>query len=125
MKQLRTICCLRACLVALFVAAQVVGVVPLICDHTLNVYEAAPVAAHRHLPIKSTVTDPDADHHHGVLGLHDQCCALHTLAGPLPHVFDTAPVDFASVGIVPDKVIALAGGSPGVLDRPPRSVPLT
>jgi hypothetical protein len=47
------------------------------------------------------------------------------LAGPLPHVFDTAPVDFASVGIVPDKVIALAGGSPGVLDRPPRSVPLT
>lgn len=122
---LRTICCLRACLMALFVVAQVVGVVPLICDHTLNVYEAAPVAAHRHLPIKATVANPDADHHHGVLGLHDQCCALHTLAGPLPHVLDTAPVGFTRGGIVRDELIVLTGGNPGVLDRPPRPVPLS
>jgi hypothetical protein len=122
---LRTICCLRACLMALFMVAQVVGVVPLICDHTLNIYEAAPVAAHRHLPIKSTVATPDADHHHGALGLHDQCCALHTLAGPLPYVFDTAPTDFAGGRIVQDELIALSGGSPGVLDRPPRPMPLS
>ena len=125
MTSLRTICCLRACLLALFAVAQVVGVVPLICDHTLNVYEAAPVAAHGHLPVKSTVASPDADHHHGVLGLHDQCCALHTLAGPLPRVVDTAPVDFASVRMVPDELTALSGGSPGVLDRPPRPAPLS
>jgi len=36
----RTIRCVRAGLMALFVVAQVAGVVPLICDHTLNVYES-------------------------------------------------------------------------------------
>jgi hypothetical protein len=125
MTLLRTIRCLRACLLALFVVAQVVGIVPLICDHTLNVYEGVPVAAHRHIPIKSTVANPDADHHHGVLGLHDQCCALHSLAGPLPHVFDTAPADFAGGYIVRDRLIALYGGRPDVPDRPPRPMPLS
>ena len=105
--------------------AQVAGVIPLIYDHTLNVYETAPVAAHGHAHVKPTVANPDADHHHGALDLHDQCCALHTLAGPLPHVIDAAPVAFASVRIVPDESIALTGANPGVLDRPPRPVPLS
>lgn len=121
----RTIRCVRAGLMALFVVAQVAGVVPLICDHTLNVYEATPVGAHRHPPVNSTVASPDADHHHGLLGLHDQCCALHTLAGHLPRVVDTAPVDFASARIFPDELIALSGGNHGVLDRPPRPEPLS
>lgn len=121
----RTIRCVRAGLMALFVVAQVAGVVPLICDHTLNVYEVTPVAAHRHLPVSSTLASPDADHHHGLLGLHDQCCALHTLAGHLPRVVDAAPVDFAGARIFPDVLIALSGGNPGVLDRPPRPEPLS
>jgi hypothetical protein len=121
----RTIRCLRASLLALFVVAQVAGVMPLIYDHTLNVYETAPVAAHGHAHVKPTVANPDADHHHGALDLHDQCCALHTLVGPLPHVIGAAPVDFANVRIVPDESIALTGGNPGVLDRPPRPVPLS
>ena len=121
----RTIRCLRASLLALFVVAQVAGVVPLIYDHTLNVYETAPVAAHGHAHVKPTVANPDADHHHGALDLHDQCCALHTLAGPLPHVIDAAPVAFASVRIAPDELITLTGANPGVLDRPPRPVPLS
>ncbi len=121
----RTIRCLRASLTALFVVAQVAGVVPLLCDHTLNVYEGVPVAAHGHPLIEPTAATPDADHHHGALGLHDQCCALHTLAGPLPHVFETAPADFASRRIVRDELIALAGGNATVLDRPPRPVPLS
>src|ERR1700720_4042922 len=121
----RTIRCLRAFLLALFVVAQVAGVIPLIYDHTLNVYETAPVAAHGHAHVKPTVANPDADHHHGALDLHDQCCALHTLAGPLPPVIDAAPVAFASVRIAPDESITLAGANPGVLDRPPRPVPLS
>ena len=125
MTRVRTIRCLRACLMALFVVAQVAGVVPLIRDHTLNVYEAAPVAAHGHPAAKPTVASPDADHHHGVLGLHDQCCALHTLAGHLPRVVDAAPVDFAGARIFPDELIARSGGNPGVLDRPPRPEPLS
>jgi len=119
----RTIRCLRASLLVLFVVAQVAGVVPLIYDHTLNVYEATPVAAHGHARIRPTVASPDADHHHGALDLHDQCCALHTLAGPLPHVIDAAPVAFASVRIAPDESITLTGANPGVVDRPPRPVP--
>jgi hypothetical protein len=97
----------------------------LLCDHTLNVYEGVPVAAHGHPLIEPTAATPDADHHHGALGLHDQCCALHTLAGPLPHVFDTTSTDFASARIVRDELIALTGANPTVLDRPPRPMPLS
>jgi hypothetical protein len=121
----RTVRCVRASLLALFVLSQGVGVIPLIYDHTLNVYETTPVAAHGNPDVKATVASPDADHHHGALDLHDQCCALHTLAGPLPPVIDAAPVAFASVRTVPDESIALTGGNPGVLDRPPRPVPLS
>jgi hypothetical protein len=61
MRFLRTIRCLRPSLLAFFVLAQVVGVVPLIYDHTLNVYETVPVSAHAHAHVKPTVTNPDAD----------------------------------------------------------------
>src|ERR1700730_8404368 len=122
---LRTIRCLHASLLALFVVAQVAGIIPLIYEHTLNVYEATPVAAHGHPHVKPTAANPDADHHHGALDLHAQCCALHTLAGPLARPIDDAPVDFVSVRIAPDELIALTGGKPGVLDRPPRPLPLS
>ena len=117
-----TIRWLRASLLALFTVAQVAGVIPLIYDHTLNVYETMPVAAHGHPHIQPTDATPDADHHHGALDMHDQCCALHTLAGPLPYVIDAVPATFASVRMIPEKLIALTGSSPGVLDRPPRPV---
>jgi hypothetical protein len=120
----RAIRCFRACLVGLFVVAQVAGIVPLIYDHTLNIYETAPVAAHGHQPVNPTVANPDADHHHGSLDLHDQCCALHTLAGPIPHVLDATPAHFMSMRIVPSKVIALTGGKPSLPDRPPKPVSL-
>src|SRR3984893_2155892 len=122
---LRTIRCVRLSLLAFFVLAQVAGVVPLIYDHTLNVYETVPVSAHAHAHVKPTITEPYVDRHRGPLDLHDQCCALHTLSGPLPHVADAAPVAFASVRIVPDESIALTGANLGVLDRPPRPVPLS
>jgi hypothetical protein len=115
---------LRASLPALFAIAQLVGV-PLIHDHALNVYEAMPVAAHGHPHIMPTVATPDADHHHGALDLHDQCCALHTLAGLLPQAIDAGAASFASVRMIPEKLIALAGGDPAVLDRPPRPTPLS
>jgi hypothetical protein len=95
----------------------------LIYDHTLHVYEATPVAAHGHAHVNPTVANPDADHHHGALDVHDQCCALHTLSGPLPNVVDAASVSFFSIQITPEELIALAGGNPAVLDRPPRALP--
>jgi hypothetical protein len=121
----RTIRWLRASLLALFTVAQLAGVVPLLYDHTLNVYEAMPVAAHGHHHIQPTVAIPDADHHHGALDLHDQCCALHTLAGPLPRAVDAFAVRFAGIRFMPDELIALAGSNPALLERPPRPVPLS
>ena len=120
----RTIRCFRACLLGLFVLAQVAAVVPLMYDHTLNIYETTPVAAHQHRLVKPTIANPDADHHHGSLDLHDQCCALHTLAGPLPRVLEAMPAHFVRVRIVPTEVIALAGRQPGLPDRPPKTAPL-
>ena len=63
----RTVRGLRASLLALFVVAQVAGVIPLLYDHTLNVYETTPVGVHKHPHVKPTFTNPDADHHHGAL----------------------------------------------------------
>ena len=124
MRLIQTVRCFRACILGLFVVAQVAGVIPLIYDHTLNIYETAPVAAHKHRLADPTVANPDADHHHGLLDLHDQCCALHTLAGPLPHVLDAAPAHFVSMRIVNTEAIALAGGKPSLPDRPPKPVSL-
>ena len=80
----RAIRWMRACVLGLFVAAQVAGVVPLLYDHTLNVVETVPVSAHHHRHVEPTATNPDADHHHGLLGLHDQCCALDGAASGDP-----------------------------------------
>jgi|SRR6516165_991928 hypothetical protein len=125
MALVRTIRWLRASLLALFALAQIAGVVPLLHDHTLNVYEAVPVAAHAHAHAKPTVANPDADHHHGALDLHDQCCALHALAGPLPHSPTAAPTGFVGFRLLPVPMVTLTGIDPATLDRPPRSFPLS
>src|SRR5262249_26160684 len=119
----RTIRCLRACFLGLFIVAQVAGIVPLMYDHTLNVFETTPVAGHAHRHV-AAVAAPDEDPPPGVLDLHDQCCALHTLAGPLPHFVNAALIDFTGRPIAPAKLTALAQRGPALLDRPPRSLPL-
>jgi hypothetical protein len=120
----RTIRGLRACLLAIFVIAQVGGVLPLLYDHTLNVFEGQPVAGHNHAHVAPSIVTPDADHHHGLLDLHDQCCTLHTLAGPLPTILAAAPVERAGALITLAMAVALAQGRPALPDRPPRSLPL-
>jgi len=66
-----------------------------------------------------------ADHHHGILDVHDQCCALHTLAGPLPIFTDVARTIRRGVRITPAAALAaLANADPAGLDRPPNSMPL-
>ena len=122
---MRTIHNLRAVLLGLFVLAQVAGVIPLIYEHTLNVFETVPVKAHGHLSVRPDNAHPDADHHHGALDLHDQCCALHnSLTGPLPNVIEAAPVGFMTMRVASYDLVALTGSHPPVPDRPPRLVPL-
>jgi len=122
MSYARTIRRLRTWLIGLFALAQIAGVSPLIYEHTLDVFDAAQTKGdHSHV----APTTPDADHHHGILDVHDQCCALHTLAGPLPGVADVALAIRLSVRIAPaTALVALADTEPGRLDRPPKSMPL-
>jgi hypothetical protein len=116
----QTIRWFRAYLLAFFVAAQVGGVVPLLYDHTLNLTETTPIPSHAHKQVSNTVTAPDADHHHGALDLHDQCCALHTLAGPLPYVPAVAPARLAGNRVAPAAPRRLVDGDPVLLERPPK-----
>jgi hypothetical protein len=115
---------LRYWLLGLYVVAQAVGVVPLMYDHTLNIYETTPVAGHVHIHLASETGQPDADHHHGLLGFHDQCCALHSLSGPLPLVLALALAESVGNPLPPVKLIALVSWHPARLDRPPKSLPL-
>ena len=119
----RTIRWLRTLVVGLFALAQIVGVSVLMYEHTLNVYETTTVASHHHVGVATAA--PDADHHHGILDLHDQCCALHTLAAPLPLVANVVLLsDSRATRMAPAKLIALADADPVRLDRPPKLVPL-
>ena len=113
---------LRTMLVALFALAQVAGVSALVYEHTLNVYETTPVAGHHHVRVATSA--PDADHHHGVLDMHDQCCALHMLAAPLPLVAGVVLSSSSGVRIAPAELIALADAGPVRFDRPPKPMPL-
>jgi hypothetical protein len=124
MRFFRTIRGLRAWLLAMFIAAQLGGIVPLLYDHTLNVFEEHPVAGHSHVHVAATIVAPDADHHHGLLDLHDQCCALHTLAGPLPVMSAAAPAELPGARMAVAITVALAQRRPALPDRPPRSLPL-
>jgi len=118
----RTIRWLRTWLVGLFALAQIAGVSPLIYEHTLDVLGEAHHGCD-HARIASDA--PDADHHHGILDAHDQCCALHALAGPLPAAADVALANPLSVRMAPATLVALADADPGRLDRPPKPMPLS
>jgi hypothetical protein len=70
---------LRSWLLGLYIVAQVAGVVPLMYDHTLNIYETKPVAGHVHLAIPGDAAEPDMGHHHGMIAFHmsaaqSNCC---------------------------------------------------
>lgn len=122
MSRARTICWLRACLLGLFVCAQVFGVVPTIYEHTLNVYETVPLATHNHSHTNHTA--PDADHHHGITALEDQCCTLHLLAGPLPNGASVAQAVSEGAPLSLPEIATLICVAPHRLDRPPKALSL-
>ena len=115
---LRRVQSVRALLAALFIATQVIGVVPLLCDHTKEIYEravavtAAPAEA---IPANaaSDRADPDDD-------LDDDCCALYSLAGPLPNVASITADYLASAHVFATPASSLAGRHSRVLERPPK-----
>ena len=115
---------LRRWLLGLYIIAQVAGVVPVMYDHTLNIYETLPVAGHVHVRLATHTAQPDAEHHHGFIDFHDQCCAIHSLSGPLPLAVSVLLVETAGVPVSPAVLIAHVSWHPSRLDRPPKSLPL-
>jgi hypothetical protein len=118
---LRRVQSVRALLTALFVATQVIGVVPLLCDHTKEIYQRAvafTAAPSEAIPANaaSDRIDPDGD-------LDDDCCALHSLAGPLPNVTSITADDLVNPQVLPKPASPLAERHSRVLERPPKHTP--
>jgi hypothetical protein len=115
---------LRSWLLGLYVVAQVAGVVPLMYDHILNIYETKPVADHVHLVIPGDAGEPDSGHHHGMIAFHDECCAIQLLSGPLQPFVLLAGNATAWMPLPPLELNALVSYGRGRLDRPPKSLSL-
>ena len=113
---------LRSWVLGLYIAAQVIGLVPLIYEHTLEVYKT--VTAAGHFQATSGKTQHDPHRHHGLSGSHDQCCAIHSLTGPLAPVVSLALVAPAAMRVSPTKLVSLVSWHSGRLDRPPKSLSL-
>ena len=113
---------LRSWVLGLYIAAQVIGLAPLIYEHTLDVYKAVTVAGH----VQGTAgkTQQDSDGRHGLNGSHDQCCAIHSLTGPLAPMVTLALVETAAIRVSPPQLAALVSWHSARLDRPPKSLPL-
>jgi hypothetical protein len=119
--------CFGPLLLALFVLAQVAGVVPLISTHIQHVLETEQdIAAdlsqsssldhvrHHH------ARHDNGPHEHGANDPNDQCCTLHHhLAGVIPIASLAGQRDLTlSIIVAPRR--SLAGIDPCTLERPPK-----
>jgi hypothetical protein len=119
--------CFGPFLLALFVLAQVVGVVPLISTHIQHVLETEQdIAAdlshsgsldhvHHHHAHRDS-----GPHEHGANDPNDQCCSLHHhLTGVIAIPSSAIQRDMTlSVVVAPRR--SLAGIDPRTLERPPK-----
>jgi hypothetical protein len=108
-------------LVALFVVAQLAGVVSSPRANAQPIPDAA--TAHSHHQHGYDHADEGNVHHHGDHGVNlaDTCCALHAyFAGllPPPIVIETGNIIGECLAVAPDDLNC--GVPPGRLDRPPR-----
>jgi hypothetical protein len=113
---------LRSWVLGLYIAAQVLGLVPLIYEHTLDVYKAVNAASH--VQATSGKTQHDSDRHRGLSDSHDKCCAIHSLTGPLAPAVSLALVETAAMRVSPAELVALISWHSARLDRPPKALPL-
>jgi hypothetical protein len=118
---LRRVQSVRALLTALFVATHVFGVVPLLCDHTKEIYERALTVAAA--PGEAIAANAETDGVNPDGNLADDCCAIDSLAGPLPNVASITADRLVSPHVFPALASPLAGGHSRVLERPPKHTP--
>jgi len=106
-------------LLGLFLLAQIVGVVPVMFDHAMHVFESQPAVSSAH---DHSAPGRHGDHRHGVADVKDECCSLHHhLAGVLPFALRAVAISFVAVLMVVPPARALASADPILLERPPKS----
>ncbi len=110
-------------LLGLFLIAQLAGVVPVMFDHAVHVFESQPAVADAHdnnVP-GNNAPGRHGDHRHGIGDVKDECCSLHHhLAGVIPFTMPTAAFNLAAVPLVAPPLDALASADPILLERPPK-----
>jgi hypothetical protein len=127
MQRLRTMARFVRVLVAMFMAAQLAGVVasPLANARALTDVAAAPAHhQHAHHVHADDHGIPGLPHHHGDQSddRGDQCCALHAFfAGVLPPVVGVATEHVVGVRLSAELTDGLLAVARDRLDRPPRS----
>jgi hypothetical protein len=106
-------------LLGLFLIAQVAGVVPVMFDHAVHVFESQPAVSGAH---DHSAPGRHGDHRHGIVDVNDECCALHHhLAGVLPFTVRVVSTSFAAVQMVVPTARASASADPILPERPPKS----
>ena len=109
-------------LLGLFLIAQLAGVVPVMFDHAVHVFESQPALADA--PDHSA-PGRHGDHRHGVGDVKDECCSLHHhLVGIIHLSIPTAAFPLAAVPLVVPPLRTLASADPILLERPPKSLSL-
>jgi hypothetical protein len=106
-------------LLGLFLIAQLVGIVPVMFDHAVHVFESQPALAGAH---DHSAPGRHGDHRHGVGDVKDECCSLHHhLVGIVHFPIPTAAFLLTAVLLVVPPLRTLASADPILLERPPKS----
>ena len=106
-------------LLGLFLIAQIAGVVPLMFDHAVHVFESQPAVAEAH---DHSAPGRHSDHRHGIGDVKDECCSLHHhLAGIIPFAMPPAAFTLATMPLVAPPLRTLASADSILPERPPKS----
>jgi hypothetical protein len=118
--------CFGPFLLALFVLAQVAGVMPLISTHIQHVLETEQdIAADQSSSFDHVrhhhARHDSGPHEHGANDPNDQCCTLHHhLAGVIPIASLASHRSTTLSIVVAPRRRSLTGTDPGTLERPPK-----
>jgi hypothetical protein len=102
----------------LFLVAQIVGIVPVMFDHAVHVFESQPALADAH---DHSAPGRHGDHRHGVGDVKDECCALHHhMVGVIPFMARVVAFSLPALPFVAPPLRTLASADPALLERPPK-----
>jgi hypothetical protein len=102
----------------LFLIAQIAGIVPVMFDHAVHVFESQPALADAH---DHSAPGRHGDHRHGVEDVKDECCALHHhLVGVIPFVAPAVAFSPPASPFVAPPLRTLASADSVLLERPPK-----